>query len=102
MNSSSGVATALAHAVGEANKSLVGITRGTKKRRDRTRCDVCGNDYEGAMEIRLGANVSIFDCFECAIHAMAPICERCGCRIIGHGVEAAARMYCSSRCAESN
>jgi hypothetical protein len=99
MNVSSGLATALAHAVGEANQSLVGIAPRTKRRRPKTRCDLCGNDYEGAMEIRLRGKVGIFDCFECAVHAMAPICERCGCRIIGHGVETAGRMYCCSHCA---
>jgi hypothetical protein len=30
----------------------------------------------------------VFDSFECAIHKMAAVCEHCGCRIIGHGVEA--------------
>jgi len=99
MDSSSGVAIALAHAASEANWSLVDTAARTKKRRPRTRCAVCGNDYEWAMEIRLGGTLAIFDCFECAVHAMAPMCERCGCRIIGHGVETAGRMYCGSHCA---
>ena len=30
----------------------------------------------------------IFDSFECAIHALAPTCAHCSCRVIGHGVEA--------------
>jgi hypothetical protein len=29
-----------------------------------------------------------FDCFECAIAALAPECEKCGVKIIGHGLEA--------------
>lgn len=51
-------------------------------------CDVCGNDYDKPLEIRHKGRTGTFDCFECAIHAMAPTCEHCGCRIIGHGVEA--------------
>ena len=39
-----------------------------------------------------------FDCFECAIHAMAPKCDHCGCRIIGHGEEAHGKIYCCSHC----
>jgi hypothetical protein len=26
----------------------------------------------------------VFDSFECAIQAMAPVCEHCHCRVIGH------------------
>jgi hypothetical protein len=39
----------------------------------------------------------VFDSFECAIHKMAPVCEHCGCRIIGHGVEAEGHFYCCAR-----
>jgi hypothetical protein len=31
---------------------------------------------------------------------LAPTCEHCGCRIIGHGVEADGRMFCCAHCAE--
>jgi hypothetical protein len=42
-----------------------------------------------------------FDSFECALHALAPLCGHCGCRIIGHGVEAPdGRYFCCARCAE--
>jgi hypothetical protein len=41
----------------------------------------------------------VFDSFECAIHKMAPICENCDCRIIGHGVQADGRFYCCGSCA---
>ena len=51
-------------------------------------CEVCGNDYDKAMEITVGGEAHTFDSFECAIHALAPTCAHCGCRIIGHGVEA--------------
>lgn len=28
-----------------------------------------------------------FDSFECAIHKLAPVCEHCDCKIVGHGIE---------------
>src|SRR5438034_1071911 len=48
------------------------------------------------------ATTRTFDSFECAIHAVAaPACEHCGCRIIGHGVEADGRMFCCANCAKA-
>jgi hypothetical protein len=32
-------------------------------------CDVCGNDYDKAFEVRAGGATHVFDSFECAIHA---------------------------------
>ena len=63
------------------------------------RCDVCGNDYDKTFEIRMRGRTGTFDSFECAIHAMAPNCMHCGCKIIGHGVEADGRMFCCAHCA---
>ena len=63
-------------------------------------CDVCGNDYDKAMQISVAGETHTFDSFECAIHALAPTCDHCGCRIIGHGVEAAGRIFCCAHCAE--
>jgi hypothetical protein len=63
------------------------------------RCDVCGNDYDKAFELRIGGSTHTFDSFECAIQAVAPRCEHCDCRIIGHGVEADGRMFCCAHCA---
>ncbi len=40
-----------------------------------------------------------FDSFECAIHALAPVCEYCGVKVIGHGVEADGHFYCCAHCA---
>jgi len=37
----------------------------------------------------------------CAIQALAPTCAHCGCRVIGHGVEAEGAIYCCSHCARS-
>jgi Rieske Fe-S protein len=62
-------------------------------------CDVCGNDYSDAFTIERGGERKTFDSFECAIHAMAPACEHCGCRIIGHGHQADGRMFCCAHCA---
>lgn len=62
-------------------------------------CEVCGNDYDKAFEVRKGGEAHTFDSFECAIHAMAPTCEHCECRIIGHGVEADGRIFCCAHCA---
>lgn len=62
-------------------------------------CEVCGNDYDKAFQVTAGGRTRTFDCFECAIHAMAPTCAQCGCRIIGHGAEAKGEMYCCAHCA---
>ena len=64
------------------------------------RCDVCGNEYDAAMTIEApGRGSGTFDSFECAIHALAPTCDHCGCRIIGHGVQSGASIYCCASCA---
>jgi hypothetical protein len=63
-------------------------------------CDVCGNEYDKAITITQGDRTGTFDSFECAIHAMAPHCDHCGCRIIGHGVEGGGSMFCCAACAE--
>ena len=63
-------------------------------------CVVCGNEYDKAMTIEApGRGSGTFDSFECAIHALAPECAHCGCRVIGHGVEAGGRMFCCAQCA---
>ena len=62
-------------------------------------CEVCGNDYEKAFQVIIADEVRIFDSFECAIHALAPACEHCGCRIVGHGIEAGDAFYCCAHCA---
>jgi hypothetical protein len=43
-----------------------------------------------------------FDSFECAIHELAPECEHCGCKIVGHGLEANGRMFCCANCARQS
>jgi hypothetical protein len=64
-----------------------------------TKCDVCGNDYDKTFRITQEGQTMTFDSFECAIHAMAPRCAHCGCRVIGHGVEAQGKVYCCAHCA---
>ncbi|MGE3288811.1 MAG: Prokaryotic metallothionein [Pseudonocardia sp.] len=67
------------------------------------RCEVCGNDYDMAFEVRAhGGAIHVFDSFECAIHLMAPICEHCGCTVVGHGVQAGGRFFCCAHCARES
>ena len=63
------------------------------------RCDVCGNDYDKSFQVVRGGQTMTFDSFECAIHALAPSCAHCGCRIVGRGVEADDRICCCAHCA---
>jgi hypothetical protein len=62
-------------------------------------CEVCGNVYDKAFEVRMADRRHIFDSFECAIHALAPRCAHCGCPIIGHGVEESGTIFCCANCA---
>lgn len=65
------------------------------------KCDFCGNDYDKAFKVTQGGTAMTFDSFECAIAAMAPHCDHCDCRIIGHGLEAGdGRMFCCAHCAK--
>ena len=65
------------------------------------RCETCGNDYDKAFQVMMGGQSHTFDSFECAIHALAPVCTACGVRISGHGLEKAGKMYCCAHCAEA-
>ena len=62
-------------------------------------CETCGNEYDRPMTISVGGKSHVFDCFECAIHMLAPSCKHCGCRIIGHGVQSGGDMFCGAPCA---
>jgi hypothetical protein len=62
-------------------------------------CDMCGNDYDKSFQVIFAGNTHTFDSFECAVHMLAPACAHCGCRIIGHGLEAEGVMYCCAHCA---
>jgi len=63
------------------------------------RCEVCGNDYDKAIEVIVEGDIHHYDSFECAIHALAPECAHCGCKVIGHGVQAGDEVYCCAHCA---
>jgi len=63
-------------------------------------CEVCHNEYDKAFQVMMGGQTHVFDSFECAIHALAPTCAHCGCRVIGHGVEANSTIYCCAHCAQ--
>jgi hypothetical protein len=63
------------------------------------RCEVCGNEYELAFEVVAAGERHVFDSFECAIHRMAPVCEHCGCKVIGHGTQVGGQMFCCASCA---
>lgn len=65
------------------------------------KCDVCGNDYDKTFQVIQAGRTLTFDSFECAIHAMAPTCAHCGCRIIGHGAEQDGKTYCCADCASN-
>jgi hypothetical protein len=62
-------------------------------------CEVCGNDYDKAFQIVRNGDTHTFDSFECAIHALAPVCSHCHCRIVGHGMEANGEFFCCAHCA---
>lgn len=65
-------------------------------------CERCGNEYDKAFEIIAEGRSHTFDSFECAIAVLAPLCEHCGVRIIGHGMEADGRYFCCDHCAEAS
>ena len=63
------------------------------------KCEVCANDYDKTITVTMDGRTHTFDSFECAIHALAPCCAHCGCKIVGHGVETAGTIYCCAHCA---
>lgn len=64
-------------------------------------CDTCGNSYDKTFEVVADGQRYVFDSFECAVHKLAPACGHCGCRIMGHGVEAQGAMFCCANCARA-
>ena len=65
-------------------------------------CDVCGNDYDKAFQVIKDGQTHTFDSFECAAEKLAPRCEGCGIRILGHGLEDGGSMYCCDHCARQS
>jgi len=66
------------------------------------KCEVCGNDYDKSFEVTAQGKSHVFDSFECAIHALAPSCAHCGCKVIGHGAEGNGKIYCCAHCARQS
>jgi hypothetical protein len=65
-------------------------------------CEVCGNVYDKTFDVITFDGIRhTYDSFECAITALAPSCENCGVRIVGHGLEAEGRIFCCDHCAEA-
>jgi len=64
------------------------------------KCETCGNEYDKSFVVVMDGESHIFDSFECAIHSLAPTCEHCGCRILGHGLEAEGSIFCCAHCAK--
>ncbi|MEX2125853.1 MAG: hypothetical protein WD795_18335 [Woeseia sp.] len=65
-----------------------------------SQCETCGNDYDKTFVVKAFGEEHTFDSFECAIQALAPVCDHCGTRIIGHGIESGPRMFCCAHCAD--
>jgi hypothetical protein len=65
------------------------------------RCELCGNDYDKSFQIVAEGKSHVYDSFECAIQAMAPTCAHCGCKIVGHGVQADGSIFCCAHCARA-
>jgi hypothetical protein len=65
-------------------------------------CDVCGNNYDKAFTVTRDGASYTFDSFECAIHRLAPVCEHCEVKIVGHGLEANGRYFCCDHCASKS
>lgn len=67
-----------------------------------SQCEQCGNEYDKAFMVTTAEGVQhVFDSFECAINALAPVCDHCGNRILGHGMEAEGRFFCCAHCART-
>jgi len=63
-------------------------------------CDVCGNVYAHAFQVITPDGTRFtFDSLECAAHRIAPACARCGCRVLGHGIETHDGICCCANCA---
>ena len=64
-------------------------------------CDTCHNEYDKTFDVTYHGDEFTFDCFECAIQRLAPACENCRCRILGHGVEEQGKFFCGASCARA-
>ena len=67
------------------------------------RCDVCGNDYDKSFQIVQGRQVAHFRQLRMrhSWHLRRRV-SHCGCRIIGHGMEAHGEFFCCAYCAKQS
>ena len=66
------------------------------------KCEVCGNEYDKSFTVTMAGRTQTFDSFECAVHALAPSCAHCGCKVVGHGVEQGGKVFCCVHCAKQS
>jgi hypothetical protein len=65
-------------------------------------CATCGNLYDKSFRVEHEGELYTFDCFECAIQALAPTCTHCEVKVIGHGVESKEKFFCCAHCARQH
>jgi hypothetical protein len=61
--------------------------------------EIYSNPYDESFEVCLGSETQVFDSFECAFYAVAPLCAHCGCRVSQYGIEVGGLFFCRSACA---
>lgn len=63
-------------------------------------CYSCRSKRQNTFRIFLKNGRSFeFDCFECAIRALAPHCQRCGLEVLDRGIEVGESIFCGVPCA---
>jgi hypothetical protein len=66
------------------------------------KCESCGNEYKSLFEVKMSDGVSHwFDSFECASYKLAPRCNACGIKVLGHGVQVENQIFCGAHCART-
>jgi hypothetical protein len=85
-----------------AGSNRISLDLDSREEASVARCEVCGNDYYLSFQVVAAGHTHTFDSFECAIHRLAPVCEHCRCKIIGHGIEAKGTFYCCAHCAREH
>ena len=66
-------------------------------------CDTCGNHYDKSFTVTFhDGRTATFDSVECAAVQLAPDCQHCGCRILGHGIETDDGIFCCAHCARKD
>lgn len=66
------------------------------------KCEVCGTAYQKSFQVVADGVTHTFDCFDCAISKLAPVCDYCGVRVTGRGVEGVRNtLYCGANCVKA-